>query len=80
MSFAIRCVCGKRSDVPAGRAGAQLRCACGRTIEVPPLTELQKAQAAGEVCPAEEQLHRLPHMASADDALPREFFMILATD
>ncbi len=80
MTFTIRCVCGKRSDVPAGRAGAQFRCVCGRTIEVPPLTELQKAQAVGEVCPAEEHQERFPPMASADDEMPREFFMILAPD
>ncbi len=80
MNFTIRCSCGKRMDVPAGQAGRQFRCACGRTIEVPPLTELQKAQAAGEVCPAEECQEHFPPMASADDEMPREFFMILAPD
>ena len=61
----------------------QLRCVCGRAIEVPPLTELQRAQAAGAVCQATEPREPPPAdelAAAADDEMPREFFMILAPD
>jgi len=85
MNFTIRCVCGHRFDVPAGRAGIQLRCVCGRTIEVPLLTKLQQARDAGEVCDATECRERFPAdelaaARAADEEMPREFFMILAPD
>jgi len=85
MNFTIRCVCGHRSDVPAGRAGVQIRCDCGRTIEVPLLSQLQRARAAGEVCDATECQEGFPadELAEAravDEEMPREFFMILAPD
>ena len=80
MSFTIRCVCGNRLEVSAGRAGTQLRCACGRTIEVPLLTDLQRSQAVGEACDAEEYRERSPRGGVADEEMPREFFMILAPD
>ena len=54
----------------------QLRCVCGRAIEVPPLTELQRAQAAGAVCQATEPREPPPAdelAAAADDEMPREF-------
>jgi len=85
MNFTIRCVCGHRIDVPAGRAGIQLRCVCGRTIEVPLLTELRQARGAGEACDAPECQERCPadELAAAragNEEMPREFFMILAPD
>jgi|GEM_PF-1475523 len=80
MQFAIHCSCGQRIDVPAGRAGTHLRCACGRTLEVPPLTQLQQAQALGEACPAHEYQEPTPPTADESEEMPREFFMILVPD
>ncbi len=80
MAFSIQCICGNTFDVPAGRAGAKLACSCGRTLAVPPLSELQRAAAAGRVCPAEEFRERAASGDSAGEEMPREFFMILAPD
>ncbi len=80
MVFSIRCVCGQTFDVPAGRAGRSCRARAAGRSPCPPLSELQKAADAGQVCCAEEYRERPASGEAAGDDVPREFFMILAPD